>query len=246
VYVVEDGPPDGPPILLVHGFASSWRAFDRLVDELPDRRIVRIDLLGHGRTGGGAADTVTQAEAVAGVLRDRDLADVTAVGHSYGADVVLALAGSTERVSRVVILAQGPDYTDTAVPQVRFLMNRPALTRRLHTALRPTLGTLARRVSQPVVRQGLDDIRATDPTMLRVVLADRRATLAATPLDAQLATIGRPALVVLGGRDRLYGARAADRYRAAGARVEVIPDSGHAMPQEQPARVAALLREFTA
>lgn len=245
MYVVEDGPPDGPPILLVHGVASSWRAFDRLTDELPDRHVIRVDLLGHGRTGGGAADAITQADAIAGALHERDLHDVTAVGHSYGADVVLALAAATERVSRVVILAQGPDYSDAAVPQVRFLMNRPDLTRRLHTALRPVLGTLARRSPNPVVRQGLDDFRATDPTMLRIVLADRRATLAATPLDVQLAATGRPALVVLGGRDRLYGARAADRYRAAGARVEVIADSGHAMPQQHPVEVAALLRDFT-
>ena len=98
MYVVEDGPPDGPPILLVHGVASSWRAFDRLTDELPDRHVIRVDLLGHGRTGGGAADAITQADAIAGVLHERDLHDVTAVGHSYGADVVLALAAATERV----------------------------------------------------------------------------------------------------------------------------------------------------
>ncbi|WP_205843767.1 alpha/beta fold hydrolase [Nakamurella deserti] len=244
MYVVEDGPRDGPPILLVHGFASSSHAFDRLVEALPDRRVIRVDLLGHGRTGGGAADATVQADALAAVLHDRDLHEVTAVGHSYGADVVLALAAVSDRVRRTVILAQGPDYAGTPVPRVGFLTDRPALTRRLHTALRPALGTLARRPWKPVVRQGLDDLKATDPAMLRVVLADRRATLAATPLDAQLSALGRPALVVLGGRDRLYGARAADRYRAAGARVEVIAASGHAMPQEHPAEVAALLRGF--
>ncbi len=243
MYVIENGPTDAPVILLVHGFASSSRAFDRLVAALPDRRVVRVDLLGHGRTGGAAGDAVTQAAAVAGVLADLDLHDVTAVGHSFGADVVLAL-GADPRVARVVVLAQGPDYAGTRIPRARLLT--PALTRRLHRVLQPLAGALAPRLSRwPVIAGGLTDARAVDPAMVGIVLTGRRATLAGRPLDVQAAALDVPVTVVLGGRDRLYGTCAADRYRAAGARVEIIPGSGHAMPQQHPDAVAVLLRDLT-
>ncbi len=43
-----------------------------------------------------------------------------------------------------------------------------------------------------------------NPRMYRTVLADRRARLAALPLDMQAHDLGLPVLVILGGRDRLY------------------------------------------
>jgi pimeloyl-ACP methyl ester carboxylesterase len=249
VFVVEEGPPDGPPILLLHGYASSLRAWDRVVPLLDGFRVIRLDLLGHGRSGGGAAAAGEQAAAGIEVLRDRDLTDVTVVGHSFGADVAIAL-GADPRVSRVVVVTQGPDYIDANVPRARFLTARPALTRRLHRGVRPALavaGTLLQRSRRPLPRlvaNACRDIGATDPAMLRLVLTDRREDLLAEPLDVRLAALGKPALVILGSRDRLYGDRSAARYRAAGARVEIVADSTHAMPQQHPAAIASLVRTF--
>lgn len=54
----------------------------------------------------------------------------------------------------------------------------------------------------------------------------------------------KPTLVVLGGRDHFYGDRAAPRYRAAGARVEILPESGHSPLVDHPEQIADLLRGF--
>lgn len=85
-----------------------------------------------------------------------------------------------------------------------------------------------------------------NPRMYRTVLADRRARLAALPLDVQARDLGLPVLAILGGRDRLYpSAPTAARYRAAGARVVVIDDAGHSVNVQRPTEVADLIRDFT-
>ena len=59
------------------------------------------------------------------------------------------------------------------------------------------------------------------------------------PLDAQVRAAGKPTLVILGGRDHFYGARSAARYEAAGARVEILPESGHSPLVDQLSRPAS-------
>ena len=89
------------------------------------------------------------------------------------------------------------------------------------------------------------DRAAMDPRMYRTILADRRARLAALPLDVQVRDLGLPVLAILGGRDRLYpSAPTAARYRAAAARVVVIDDAGHSVNVQRPAEVAELIRDF--
>src|SRR2546421_12750107 len=49
LHVLEEGPRDAPPMVLLHGFAGSMRWFDRLAPLLAaSNRGIRIDLLGHG------------------------------------------------------------------------------------------------------------------------------------------------------------------------------------------------------
>jgi pimeloyl-ACP methyl ester carboxylesterase len=254
VNVREDGPPDGPVLLLLHGFSGSLHWFDRVVPLLADRyRIVRVDLLGHGATGGRGVDAPRQAQTVAAVLDALDVADLTVVGHSFGADVAVELAESCPRVSRLVIVAQAPDYTDARLPRAGALVEVAPL----RLALPPLLRTLAglagplavRRFpadGRELARQALRDFRALDGRMFHVVLVERRERMARRPLDEQVRAAGKPTLVVLCGRDHFYGARSAHRYAAAGARVEVLAESGHSPFVDAPARMAQLLGEFAA
>lgn len=93
VHVREDGNRHGKPVLLIHGFSASLHWFDRLTPLLADRcRVIRVDLLGHGGTGGEPADADEQARMVEAILNVFDVDGVAAVGHSFGADVAIALA----------------------------------------------------------------------------------------------------------------------------------------------------------
>ncbi|MHA3700551.1 alpha/beta fold hydrolase [Jatrophihabitans sp. YIM 134969] len=258
MFVTEDGPPDAPVVLLVHGFSSSSRSWDLVVPTLARaHRVVRVDLLGHGRTGGAAADSPVQAAAVQTVLAERGLTDVTAVGHSFGADVAVELAERGAPVTGLVIVAQAPDYSDAHLPRAGALMTG-RIGPSLYRGVRPVFGAVAAVAEHRPARDllarrgqlaglaavGLRDLQVLDPVMFRTVLVDRRDRMARRPLDAQVAAAHVPTLVLLGGRDHFYGDRSAARYRAAGARVEVVAASGHAMPVEFPAETAAFIAEF--
>ena len=50
IYVCQDGPRDAPALVLIHGSGSSSRTWNPMVPLLTAaHRVIRIDLLGHGR-----------------------------------------------------------------------------------------------------------------------------------------------------------------------------------------------------
>ncbi len=243
-----DGPGDGTPILLLHGFGGSRHWWDRVAPLLTDRfRVIRVDLLGHGDTGGPAADAPDQARAVAAELDALAVDGVIALGHSFGADVAVELAERCDRVARLVLVCQAPDYSDATLPRGRTVMTLPVLApalKRIAPALITAGSRFAPAAGRELVRQAARDVRALNVRMFRVVLRDRPARMSARPLDEQVRAAGKPTLVVLGGRDHFYGTRLAPRYRTAGARVEILDRAGHSPNIDSPAELARLVAEF--
>lgn len=249
VHVRQDG--SGTPLVLLHGYCGSVHWFDGLTRQLAEgHHVIRVDLLGHGCTGGSAGlDAVSQARMVAAVLSSLGLTEVAVAGHSFGADVALALAGISPRIGEIVVIGQAPDYSyasfppgsSVLLPMAGAVLRRIAYWRWVHFALRFRRGAF----DDPV--QDLIDHAATSPAMARVVLADRALLLAERPLDAQMAALGLPCLVILGRRDRFYDCeKTSARYSAVGARVEVVEGAGHSPFLDQPGEVARLFREFLA
>jgi pimeloyl-ACP methyl ester carboxylesterase len=253
VHVRLDGADGAPPLLLVHGFGGSMAWMGPAVAPLAQQfRVIRIDLLGHAATGGPAADAPLQARAVEAILARLDARDVTAVGHSFGADVVVELAERSRRIRRLVIITQAPDYSTATLPRGQGLVATPRRARVLLGVAR-TIAPITVRVMQrlrggaadsQLTGQALSDLNNLNPGMLPVVLVARRERLERRPLDEQVRASGTPALAILGGRDHFYGDRAAARYRAAGARVEVLPQAGHSPLLEDPDAVVGLIRDF--
>jgi pimeloyl-ACP methyl ester carboxylesterase len=243
----EDGQATGPAMVLLHGLSGSMNWFDRVVPLLADTfRIVRVDLVGHGATNGPALDAPVQARAVAAVLDHVTVSDATVVGHSFGADVAVELAERSPAIGRLVVVAQAPDYSDFKRPRTWSLLTHPVVGPIAHRAAW-ALGSLLRVTlmrGNEFAALGLRDLRSMNSAMFRVVLIDRRDRLARRPLDEQLRDAGKPTLVVLGRKDHFYGDRSAPRYRAVGARVEILPDCGHSPSVEAPDRLAELLRAF--
>src|SRR5207248_1099519 len=116
------------------------------------------------------------------VLAALDVTDATAVGHSFGADVAVELAERSERVARLVIVAQAPDYSDATLPRGSWLMTVPLAGYALGRAfqvLAVLIGAAAARgrghaSGNELAKQGLLDFRALRVGMFRVVLVDRR------------------------------------------------------------------------
>lgn len=106
VNVHEFGPPDGVPVLALHGVTGHARRWRVLADRLPHVRFVAVDLRGHGRSPWTPPWTFEQhvADALA-VLDARGLRRVAVLGHSFGGAVAIHLArAAPERVDRLVLL----------------------------------------------------------------------------------------------------------------------------------------------
>lgn len=260
IHVREDGSADAPTVVLLHGYSSSMHSFDAIAPLLAAScRVLRVDLLGHGCSP-SAADygSESQAEMVAQVVDRLGIGPMTVVGHSFGADVAIALAEQLSAVERLVVIGQAPDYRGARLPRGSSLLSHPVVGRTLRR-LAPAwaVNWTSRFAFAPGVRPArlVDrpdrlalDFRATAPEVDRTVLVDRPRGLLVRGLDRRLADVGRPTLVLLGAQDRLYPMEPSRaRYAAVpGVQVEVLAGSGHSPPLEQPDDTARLIRRFMA
>jgi pimeloyl-ACP methyl ester carboxylesterase len=105
VRYVEAG--DGPPVVLVHGFASSLETWATVIPELSkNHRVLAMDLKGFGWTDRPEGDysPAAQAELVMKLAAQRGYGRAAFVGHSFGASVVLQAAiAHPDRVDKVAL-----------------------------------------------------------------------------------------------------------------------------------------------
>ena len=111
LYYEEHG--KGAPILLIHGFGASSFTWRHMIPELAKTyRVITVDLKGFGQSDKPFDErysALDQAELIAQLIEDKDLRDLTIVGHSFGGGVALRLAIAANhrlggRIARLVLL----------------------------------------------------------------------------------------------------------------------------------------------
>ena len=205
-----------PPVLLVHGFASSaehnWRQPGWL-DLLADcgRETIAVDLPGHGTVSPAGrrppepADYQDVEAHVSAAVDGHDLLD--AIGFSAGAHVLLRLAADQpQRFRRVALLGIGRSVLEPADPEpiIAALTGDPdpenvsgMVFRRLADGLgndRDALIAFLRRPQRPLTQADLTRI----PGQVLVVLGDKDP---AGPGDGLVAALPDARLVTLRGVD---------------------------------------------
>jgi pimeloyl-ACP methyl ester carboxylesterase len=253
VQVREDGPKSAQPIVLLHCFACSMRWWDRMVPALAKaHHVVRLDLLGHGgsempRDGYSMPE---QAERVEAVIRSLRLGPAVVVGHSMGGAVATALAEQRPDVMSGLVLIDTPRDPDAA-----------ELPFSARIGFVPVVGEATKRLATDgLVKDGLEDAFAPGFDVPDQFVDDvNRMTYSAyddsheaaddfgdeRPLDARLADVGKPLLVIFGARDQIVDPDTAAGYkRVKGARVTLIPNAGHSPNVETPARTGELINRF--
>lgn len=102
---------DGPPILALHGLASSSHWYDLVAPELAKNyRVIAPDQRGHGQTTQAAAgyDWRTLASDVSGLMNHLSVDEFTVLGHSWGGNIAINLAADyPDRVSSLVMIDGG-------------------------------------------------------------------------------------------------------------------------------------------
>jgi pimeloyl-ACP methyl ester carboxylesterase len=102
---------DGPPVMALHGLASSGHWYDLVAPSLRDQyRVIAPDQRGHGKTTQASSgyDWQTLASDIVGLMDWLGLEQASVLGHSWGSNVATNVAGRfPERVHRLVMIDGG-------------------------------------------------------------------------------------------------------------------------------------------
>ena len=258
MHVVEDGKPDGPALLLIHGSAASLVCWEPVVPSLAAAfRVIRVDLLGCGKSTipTGGYEIPTQAGRVAAALDKLGVRRVTVIGHSSGCTVATALAEQRpDTVVALVLIDFGPNMA-AKVPdrrlfrllQTRFpgrllwrMRNEANIRKAAHAS-----GGFTRPVDIPDAFIE-DALRMTHRTFVELLRAPVNY-LEQRSLPDRLTALGLPLLVVFGTDDQRWRPSSAHAYSVVpGSRVEFLSGVGHTPMMEDPQATATLLFDFSA
>jgi sigma-B regulation protein RsbQ len=250
------GAPDGPTIMLAHGFGCDQNLW-RLVTErlVPDFRVLLFDHVGSGAADASAWDAARYAslsgyaEDVLDLVRELDLHDVVFVGHSVAAMIgVLAVTADPSRFAKLVLLTPSPRYLDDG--DYRGGFSRTDIDELLDSLESNYLGwsrTMAPVImgnpDRPELTDELTDTFCrTDPSCARVFarttfLSDNRA---------DLARVSVPTLVIECAHDSLapreVGAYVHDHID--GSQLVTLDAAGHCPHVSAPSPTAAAIAAF--
>ncbi len=267
LHVVEAGPEDGPPIILLHGFPDFWWGWRRQIGPLAAEgyRVIAPDMRGFGRSDVPAALEAYHLDVLADDVVA--LADSSGVGrfrlagHDWGAIVAWwTAARHPERVERMVVM-DGP-HPDVWRPQA--LRHPTQALRSTYVALfqlpwvpEAVLRTRGFAVLRGMVRgmgrsgtfsdTDLDRYAAewARPGVLTAMLNYYRA-LRLRSATREASRIAPPTLVLWGGLDPTLERHVAEAGAALcdDGRLEVLPEAMHWVQLEEPGRVNTAILAF--
>ena len=268
LHVVAAGPPDGPPVILLHGFPEFWYGWRHQIGPLAEAgfRVIVPDQRVYGTSekpapvSSYALDTL--ADDVAGLIESTGHPRAAIVGHDWGGIVAWWVAvrnpGLVERLA--VLNAPHPVafrrflrssplqllrswYTFyfqlPGVPEAMFRRrNWRALARGMSTSSRPGTFTEA----------DFDRYRAawSEPGAIAGMIHWYRAAMRDRPATPPEIRVDSPALVIWGAKDKFLGRGLgpASLDLCDDGRLEVIEEASHWVQHEEPERVNRLLIGF--
>jgi pimeloyl-ACP methyl ester carboxylesterase len=246
------GPRDAPAILLVHCYTCSMRYWQRIEPLLRgDRRVISVDLLGHG--GSEMPDDgysmAHQADTIAAALEELDAPPVLAVGQSLGGPVSVALAERhPDAVRGLVIMDSASQTKYVELPATAKIARAPVIGPALKQIVPDSV---IREEQSKAFAEGFDvpdefveDVRAMTFTAFVESYEGGHDYTAARRLDDRIAATNLPVTVIFGAEDRVVNTDSVADYRdIPDAKIVVMPGVGHTPQMERPARSAALIRE---
>jgi pimeloyl-ACP methyl ester carboxylesterase len=254
-----EGPADATPVVFLHGVSGCCRTYDFLAPEIVEgRRIVRVDLRGHGHSGHAAGTYLIDryGEDVVAVLRLLDRPAVL-VGHSLGGVTAWWVAQHEPHLVTAAFLEDPPIFMgepaeherNAAVPVFRAIRKRAAGWQ----ADGATIDSVAAQLAPAPLGPGrtMGDVMAEDAIAARaeaLLLMDPRvldqacdrSTLADTDTSSPVAV----PVFVLAADDALaaFPARHEERLARSHPDVEIVrvPGAGHGIHDEREFRAVYL------
>lgn len=245
----DQGKSSGVPVIFLHGVTDSWRAFEPVLDRLPDTiRALAISQRGHGASS-KPADGYRYADMagdLAALMDALNLPSAVIVGHSMGASVAQRFAADNpSRVAGLVLMGAFStlyrhrgvqEFWDSALAELTDPVDAD-FVREFQVS------TLAR----PVPADFLDMV--VHQSLLvpaRVWRACFSGFLESPDFSHELSRVQAPTLIAWGDLDVYAGRADQDALLAAipGSRLVVYAGGGHAFHWEDPDRFVSDLVSF--
>ena len=265
LHIEVEGAADGTPVVFLHGVSGCSKTYGWLPPEITDgRRVVRVDLRGHGHSDHAPGTYVIDryGEDVAAILRALDRPAVL-VGHSLGGVTAWWVAQNEPELVAAAFLEDPPLYMgepeehekNVAIPVFRAIRERAAAWQADGATIEAVAAQLAPAPLGPERTMG--DVMTEDAIAARaeaLLLMDPgvldqaadRSTLADTDTSSPVSV----PVLVLGADDSMgsaFPARHADRLSKSHPDVEVarVSGAGHGIHDERAFR-AAYVRHLAA
>lgn len=264
------GPPDGPSLLLLHGFGASSSHWRRTAPRLAALgwQVYSLDLLGFGASDQPARplNNAVWGHQVCSFLKQVIQRPAVLVGNSLGGLTALTAAVLQPTWVQAVVAAPLPDPALlTPVPrrQARWTRRWSRKLLRISLRLLPLEWLIPLILRTPLLRKGLQGAYfmriAEDQELLALIGRPARRPTAARALrgmclgmairphaitaPALLRTLQRPLLLIWGRQDRFVPLSIAESIRKEhpGVALEVLEECGHCPHDEVPDRFIDVL-----
>lgn len=243
-----EGPADGVPVLLIHGFSHSLETWDAWAETLnQDYRVIRYDLFGHGLTGPDPKERYSpdeRAGTIGDILDALEIKSAVIAGNSLGGLAAWKYAvDHAERVRALILISPGAfalngvsdEPADIPAAVKAYFLTAPPAAVRASAGLiyadadkitdhRVTVMTdmINREGNGAAMIKSLEEFTLPDPTQA-------------------LAALRVPVLILWGAADGLIPVEQGRRM------VQIVPDAelieypgvGHAAQEEAPAQSVA-------
>lgn len=257
-HIRDRGTRDGKPLVLIHGSNASLFTWEPWAKRLEDTfRVITVDLPGHGLTGAVPNRDYSEDGMVKFV---GEVADALALqrfavgGNSMGGRVAARFAEvDPARVTHLILVdASGlPSKQDDRTPLAFWLLRTPVINRMLLRVAPRSIVALG--LNEAFMHKDIiSDAMIDSYWELGRMEGTREATLsrANTPgaggVQAHIADIKAPTLILWGEEDRLVPVDVAHAFQAGipGSRLIIYPKTGHGPQEEVAEQSAAEVRAF--
>jgi pimeloyl-ACP methyl ester carboxylesterase len=255
---IEEG--EGTPLVLVHGIPTSSFLWRDMIGELSAHgRVIAPDLPGFGHSDpppNGDYSISSYARLLESFLEALSIGGATLICHDFGGPVTVTYAlRNPEKYQRLIIL---DTFLHTDLPDWG-LFYKIARTRPIGEIL---MGLGGKWIARSGLEAGVvNKSRISEETVQRYYMPDGSpdklnetylGTLRVDNLDdlefieKNLTTINKPTLIVWGENDAYLPLSLADRIHKdiAGSKMEIIPDCGHFVQEDEPEKVTELIVSF--
>jgi pimeloyl-ACP methyl ester carboxylesterase len=260
LYVEEQG--KGAPVLLIHGFGASTYTWRHVAPELAKtHRVIAVDLKGFGQSDkpfDSRYSVFDQAELLAQLIVDKDLRNLTLVGHSFGGGIALLLALEANdrlegRIAKLVLL-DSIAYPQN-IPVFFRLLDVPLVSHLGVSMIPPSVQTRVAlriayfddsKIDQDEVDAYAAPLRTAAGKHAIIYSARQIVPDGLAEISERYKTIELPTLILWCDHDRIVPLEVGLKLRRTlpNSTLRLVEDCGHMPQEEQPESTLKLLQGF--